>query len=137
MNVRHALIIVMSLFALAAVWKLTSAAQPASNELRNHDPGRYEFEIVESFNAKYLGDTPGHAGRAGDLKVRPHIALGDSVYRGKTLVGSVSGVTWDRARGALTVEFDPEPDLRIAIGDIAWVDISEEKAGRDEVPNKK
>ena len=89
---------------------------------------RFWFEVIESFNAKYQGDTPGHVGRGGGLSLHPHVALGDPVYH--TIgdvdkpIGSVTGVTWERVRGSLTIEFRPHEDHRIAVGDEVWVDLN-------------
>ena len=89
---------------------------------------KFLFEVIESHDAVYLGDTPGHMGRDGGLKVRPNVALGDAVYRtdGATTirVGTVTRAVWDRVSGGLTVEFDPEPLRRIAVGDEVWVDLN-------------
>lgn len=89
---------------------------------------RFWLEVVESFNAKYQGDTAGHIGRGGGLSLHPHVALGDPVYHRigdrDEPVGSVTGVVWDRLRGSLTVEFRPNEDHRIAVGDEVWVDIN-------------
>ena len=89
---------------------------------------RFAFEIIESHDAKYLGDTPGHMGRDGGLEVRPNVAIGDPVYRsdvdGDRVVGRITGVIWERVSGSLTVEFDPEPLLRIAVGDEVWIDLN-------------
>ena len=89
---------------------------------------RFAFEIIESHDAKYLGDTPGHMGRDGGLEVRPNVAIGDPVHRteagGDRLVGRVTAVVWERVSRSLTVEFDPEPFLRIAVGDEVWIDLN-------------
>jgi hypothetical protein len=89
---------------------------------------RFLFEVIESHDAAYLGDTPGHMGRDGGLKVRPNVALGDGVYRTDgdttTRVGTITRAVWDRVSGGLTVEFDPEPLRRIAVGDEVWVDLN-------------
>lgn len=92
-------------------------------------PGtRFEFEVIESHDAAYLGDTPGHMGRDGGLKFRPNVALGDGVYRteGPTPVriGTITRVLWDRVSGGLTVEFDPAPLVRVAVGDEVWIDLN-------------
>lgn len=88
----------------------------------------FSFEVIECFNAKYEGDTPGHIGRGGGLSLRPHVALGDPVYHriGDTnkAVGSVTGVVWERLRSSLTIEFRPHEDHRIAVGDEVWVDLN-------------
>lgn len=89
---------------------------------------KFLFEVIESHDAVYLGDTPGHMGRDGGLKVRPNVALGDGVYwtdgETTTRVGTITRAVWDRVSGGLTVEFDPEPLRRIAVGDEVWVDLN-------------
>jgi hypothetical protein len=83
---------------------------------------RFTFDVVESFDARYEGDTPGHMGRNGGLgEVRPHVALGDHVFRDDVQVGTVTGLKWTRAQGALEIEFDPSAKSRIAVGDVVWV----------------
>lgn len=86
------------------------------------------FEVIESFNAKYQGDTAGHIGRGGGLSLQPHVALGDFVHHRvgdvDTVVGSVTGLTWERLRGSLTVEFRGHEGHRIAVGDEVWVDLN-------------
>ena len=88
----------------------------------------FHFEVIESHDADYLGDTPAHSGKDGGLTVRPQVALGDPVYRTtadtRTLVGHVTRVEWNRVSGSLEVEFDPEPFQRIAVGDEVWVDLN-------------
>lgn len=104
-------------------------AQDAQARLPLAAPGtRFQFEVIESHDAVYLGDTPGHMGRDGGLTVRPNVALGDGVYRtlGETTtrVGTITRVVWDRVSGGLTVEFDPTPLVRIAVGDEVWIDLN-------------
>ena len=86
------------------------------------------FEVIDSHDAKYPGDTPAHLGKDGGLTVRPNVALRDPVYRtlskATTVVGKVTLVQWDRVSGSLTVEFDPEPLHRIAVGDEVWIDLN-------------
>jgi hypothetical protein len=88
--------------------------------------------VIESQDAKYPGDTPAHMGKDGGLTVRPNIALGDAVYRtvntSTVIIGKVTLVLWDRVSGSLTVEFDPEPFRRIAVGDEVWVDLNPDPA---------
>ena len=88
----------------------------------------FEFEVIESHDAMYAGDTPGHMGRDGGLKYRPNVALGDGVFRteaGKAArVGTITRVLWDRVSGGLTVEFDPAPDVRVAVGEEVWIDLN-------------
>ena len=52
----------------------------------------------------------------------PH-TLGDPVYHAKEKVGTVTSIVWNRARGSLDIEFDPEPLQRISVGEIVWVAI--------------
>jgi hypothetical protein len=97
-------------------WDWASPAQgPAANA------GRFEFLVVESFDAKYQGDTPGHIGRASLGRNSPKVALDDPVFRDTTRVGKVTRLIWNEARESLDVEFDPENGQRIAIGDAVWV----------------
>ena len=89
---------------------------------------RFHFEVIESHDARYLGDTPAHCGKDGGLTVRPQVALGDSVYRTvhgvQATIGRITRVEWDRVSGGLEVEFSPEPLLRIAVGDEVWIDLN-------------
>ena len=86
------------------------------------------FEVIDSHDAKYPGDTPSHLGKDGGLTVRPNVALHDLVYRTvnktTTVIGKVTLVKWDRVSGSLTVEFAPEPLHRIAVGDEVWIDLN-------------
>ena len=91
------------------------------------------FEVIESLDAAYLGDTPSHVGRHGGLEFRPNVALGDPVYRRAAeggaeakpvRIGSVTRVVWERVSGGLTVEFGPEPLVRVAVGDEVFVDLN-------------
>ncbi|MGB8853980.1 MAG: hypothetical protein WCC69_10490 [Pirellulales bacterium] len=99
---------------------------PAAAE-RQHGT-RFQFEVVESFDAKYAGDSPGHIGRGGGLFGRPEVAIGDAVYHvapdSPQAIGVVTGATWDRLRGSLTVEFRPTRDSRIAVGDQVWLEMN-------------
>jgi len=102
--------------------------------LNRAPPGtRFLFEVIESLDAAYLGDTPSHVGRDGGLEFRPNVALGDPVYRtaaegsaeaSPVRIGSVTRVVWERVSRGLTVEFDPEPFVRIAVGDEVFVDLN-------------
>jgi hypothetical protein len=110
---------ILAFCALSAylAWDWSSPAQgPAAA-----NPGRFEFLVVESFDAKYQGDTPGHLGRASLGRNSPRVALGDPVFRETTRVGKVSRLIWNEARESLDVEFDPEKGQRVAIGDAVWV----------------
>ena len=92
--------------------------------------GRFEFLVVESFDARYQGDTPGHMGRAASGRVAPRLALGDPVLRGSARVGTVTHLEWNEARESLEVEFSPEPNVRIGIGDPVSVAIPAADAPR-------
>jgi hypothetical protein len=84
--------------------------------------GRFEFEVIETYDSKYLGDTPGLIGRHGELgDFRPQAALGDPIFRGTEKVGKVSGLRWSQGTGSLEIEFDPEPFTRVALGDVVWI----------------
>lgn len=102
------------------------ATAPESDRSDIPHGSRFAFEVVESFDAKYAGDTPGHVGRGGGLAVHPHVAIGDPVHSvvngADRVIGVVTGVTWDRVRGSLTIEFRPTGNERIAVGDGAWLD---------------
>ena len=102
---------------------LTNGQQPAANQAKPAaDPNRFEFEVVQSYDAKYEGDRPGHMGKSGGLENRrPHVALGDSVFRGQEKIGVITGLGWSRTHGSLEVEFDPVGDARICVGDIVWL----------------
>jgi hypothetical protein len=106
-----------------------SQADDAEARLPLAPPGtRFLFEVIESHDAVYLGDTPGHMGRDGGLTQRPNVALGDGVYRtvGKetSRIGTITRVVWDRVSGGLTVEFDPAPLERVAVGEEVWIDLN-------------
>lgn len=98
----------------------------------------FVFEVIESIDASYLGDTPSHVGRSGGLENRPNVALGDPVYRvtgrgeqrRSVRVGRISRVVWERVSGSLTVEVDPDPLVRIAVGDEVWIDLNPAPAGQ-------
>ena len=105
-------------------WQIwTSGQQPAAEKGKEAAAAnRLDFEVVQSFDAKYEGDTPGHIGRAGGLATRrPHVALGDAIYRGEEKVGMVTGLTWNRTNGSLDIEFDPAEQVRICVGDAVWM----------------
>ena len=117
---------------LAAAWQplgdtVRAGDAQASLVLAPHGTP-FSFEVIESHDAKYPGDTPAHTGKDGGLTVRPNVALGDPVYRtvndSTTIIGRVTLVAWDRVSGSLTVEFDPKPMLRIAVGDEVWIDLN-------------
>ena len=123
----------MLVAATAMMMEMRGAADDVQDPLapvREHPaPGtRFWFEVIESFNAKYQGDTAGHIGRGGGLSLHPHVALGDPVYHKiddvDKAIGTVTGVVWERVRGSLTVEFRPHEDHRIAVGDEVWIDLN-------------
>lgn len=123
---------VVTMALLIVVWMNRmeiGRAEDAQSKLPLAAPGtKFDFEVIESHDAVYLGDTPGHMGRDGGLTVRPNVALGDGVYRtlGEKVirVGTVTRAAWDRVSGGLTIEFNPEPLLRIAVGDEVWIDLN-------------
>jgi hypothetical protein len=83
---------------------------------------RLEFEVVHSFDGKYLGDTPGHMGRTGGLTgPRPRIALGDKVYREDEVVGIVTNLELNRGNNSLDIEFNPVDRARVCVGDTVWL----------------
>lgn len=89
------------------------------------DASRFEFVVIESYDAKYLGDRPGHMGRGGGLgRTVPNVALGDRVYnKDREVVGSITHVEWDRTKESLEVEFDPAPLARVAVGQTVWISL--------------
>jgi hypothetical protein len=111
----------------ATVW-LNAQEEPAS---------RLSFEVIESFDAKYLGDTPGHMGRVGGLAARrPKVALGDPVFRGEEMVGTVTGLVWNRTNGSVDIEFDPAPLKVIVLGDTVWVSLRNDGDRTEPGPGK-
>ena len=121
-----------TLALLTLLWlPLTANAQAADAQaslgLAPHGTPFF-IEVIDSHDAKYPGDTPSHLGKDGGLSVRPNVALRDPVYRtvnkATTIIGRVTLVQWDRVSGSLTVEFDPEPLHRIAVGDEVWIDLN-------------
>lgn len=119
---RFALVMLVFLIAGVSHWRSRVEAQPGPAVPPAAAGGKFEFSVVESYDARYLGDTPGHTGRHGELgELRPGVALGDPVFRGETKVGTVSGLRWSSAHGSLEIEFDPEPRARIAVGEVVWV----------------
>ena len=107
---------------IAIGWQLLSSGQQPAAEKGKDTGNRLEFEIVNSFDGKYLGDTPGHMGRAGGLSMRrARVALGDPVYRGEERVGLVTHLDWNRVNGSLDIEFDPVDHARVCVGDSVWV----------------
>jgi hypothetical protein len=107
--------------------QLVSSQVPAPPPPGGIKGDHFEFEVVESFDAKYEGDTPGHIGRHGGLgEIHPQVALGDPIFLGDKQVGVVTGLRWSRAQGALDVEFDPATKTRIAVGDVVWLKLGSE-----------
>lgn len=130
-RIRRRMAVPALLLAILAAWQIVSIAQQDvdKDDTQTAPLARsgthFEFEVIESFDAKYLGDTPGHIGRAGGLTgVRPRVSLGDPVYRGDTRIGEVSTVLWSRVQGSLTIEFDPVPLTRVSVGDQVWIDLN-------------
>jgi hypothetical protein len=115
------LLLVVAVVALSRPFG-TDGQQPANIAKPAADPNRFEFEVVQSFDAKYEGDTSGHVGKNGGLENRrPQVALGDAVYRGQDKIGVVTGLGWSRTHGSLEVEFDPIGEVRICVGDVVWL----------------
>lgn len=115
---------VVAVAALFVVcWQVWSVGQqPGGEKAKQSDGNRLEFEVVSSFDGKYLGDTPGHMGRVGGLTTKkPRIALGDKVYRGEEIVGLVTSLEWNRTNTSLDIEFDPVDHARICVGDTMWM----------------
>lgn len=126
---------------LAAMWLPLEAADERRGDAEAALPvaahgTRFHFEIIESCDARYLGDTPAHSGKDGGLTVRPQVALGDAVYRTNDdddiIVGRITRVAWSRVSGSLEVEFHPEPLVRIAVGDEVWIDLNPGPAKADD-----
>ena len=117
------MVLVASLGVTLALQLLSNGQQPStSKESSPATANRLQFEVVQSFDAKYEGDTPGHVGRAGGLQNRRlRAALGDSIFRGDQKVGTVTGLTWNRTNGSLDIEFDPTADTRVSVGDEVWM----------------
>jgi hypothetical protein len=116
---------------VSAVLAWHASSSQAQQPIKESDPksGKFEFEVVESFDAHYLGDTPGHRGRNGGLENRrPRVALGDPVFRGTEKVGLLTEIVWNRTGGSLDLEFDPMPMVRVNVGDVVWVAIDGQKA---------
>ena len=123
------LVAVVAMFGMLAWQTWSMGQQPQPKGAGANEANRLEFEVVESFDAKYPGDTPGHKGRAGGLQIRrPHVALGDPIYRGDQRVGSVTGLTWNRTNGSLDIEFDPHHEVRVCVGDAVWMELDATKA---------
>lgn len=119
---------VLAAATLLAIWQLAVCAQPT--ERADAPPSsvvgsRFNFDILESYDAKYLGDTPGHGGRGGGLgNTKPNVALGDPVYNGDQQIGRVTSAVWDRLKGSLTIELEPVIGARIAVGDAVWLNLT-------------
>jgi hypothetical protein len=109
-------------------WQLWLVGQqPGAGKSNVENPAkvkgnRLEFEVVHSFDGKYLGDTPGHMGRTGGLTgPRPRIALGDRVYREEDVVGIVTNLELNRGNNSLDIEFNPVDRARVCVGDTVWL----------------
>lgn len=124
MNTRHRAWWSLVLIGLAAVGGYATVVAQQVDQVKPAPAadGKFEFEVIESFDSKYAGDTPGHIGKHGELgDFRPSAALGDPVYRGEQKIGTVTNLLWSRGHGSLEIEFDPEPNVRIAVGDLCWL----------------
>ena len=127
------LAVILSASGVLAWWATSSspgqtAFSTPANPPQQPVAGRFEFLVVESFDARYYLDTPGHLGRAASGRVVPRIALNDPVMRGPTKVGRVTHLIWNEARESLEVEFDPLPNVRVAVGDAVWIAVPVDKA---------
>jgi len=125
--------------AIIAGWQLWSSGQPpaAGKGKEAAAANRLEFEVVQSFDAKYLGDTPGHMGRAGAIEGRrPRIALQDPIYRGDEKVGIVTGLQWNRTNSSLDIEFDPVDHARVCVGDAVWMSLDGNAPARTSEPQR-
>lgn len=125
MNQKNSLIgLLMLAVGIAGYASGQSQKSPAESKVttspeRLRVTGEFEFEVVECFDAKYLGDVPGYVGRHGELgDARPQASLGDPVYRNEEVVGHVSGLNWSRGHGSLEIEFEPGPNTRVNVGDV-------------------
>ena len=97
-------------------WAVSQVSEPL------FEGDRFTFDVIESFDARYDGDTPGHMGLNGGLgEVRPLVAIGDPVYRGECQVGVVTALKWGRAHGSLEVEFDAAPKVHVSVGEVVWL----------------
>jgi hypothetical protein len=107
---------------VAGGWQVWLSGQQPAPAKAAPAGNRFEFEVIQSYDARYEGDTPGHIGRSGGLDGRkPHVALGDPVFRGEQQVGKVTGLSWSRGQGSLEVEFDPVGGARVSVGDAVWL----------------
>ncbi|MDX1948730.1 MAG: hypothetical protein SFU86_25300 [Pirellulaceae bacterium] len=119
---QFACLFAVSLALVGWGWHLAGAQQPSAKPAKPADPDRFEFEVIESFDGKYDGDTPGHIGKYGGLdQRRPRVALHDPVYMGDNQIGIVTGVRWSRAYGSLEVEFTTDEKVRVCVGDLVWI----------------
>jgi hypothetical protein len=113
---------VVASIGVAGHFVASTAAQTPVRAVARFMDGRFEMQVVESYDAQYEGDEPGHICRFGGLNdMIPKAALGDSIYCGDQKVGVVSGLKWSQAHGSLEIDFDPLPNVRIAIGETVWV----------------
>jgi len=139
---RHpgALLLATVLSGMAVVgWQVLSSGQqpPPGKSETSSTTGRLEFDVVESYDAKYLGDTPGHLGRGSALgQSRLQAALFDPVYRGDQLVGRITYLKWNRPNGSLDVEFDPVDRARVFVGDRVWISLDRPAPGKAAPANR-
>jgi len=130
-------VVLIASLGVTLAWQLLSnGQQPSAGKVNSQaTANRLQFEVVQSFDAKYEGDTPGHVGRAGGLQNRRlRAALGDSIFRGDQKVGTVTGLTWNRTNGSLDIEFDPNTDIRVSVGDEVWMFLDGSEATRASEP---
>lgn len=123
MQFQKPLVLLLAVGALA--WCASGFSRPTEQEAapkaQENDMEKFHFDVTESFDAQYLGDTPGHLGRSALGGRRPNIALGDPVFREKEQIGTITELKWNRSTDSLEVEFDPLPNHRIFVGSSVWV----------------
>jgi hypothetical protein len=113
-------------FAAASHFVAATAAQTPVRTVSRFVEGRFEMQVIESYDAQFEGDEPGHICRFGGLNdLIPKAALGDSIYCGDQKVGMVSGLKWSQANGSLEIDFDPLPGVRVAIGETVWIKLGD------------
>jgi hypothetical protein len=117
-------------FVVAGHFVATTAAQTPAKAVSRFIEGRFEMQVVESYDAQFDGDEPGHICRVGGLNdMIPKAALGDAIFCGDEKIGVVSGLKWSQANGSLEIDFDPLPGVRIAIGETVWIKLGDAPSG--------
>lgn len=75
------------------------------------------LEVIEIFDAKYAGDTPGCVA-VQKVTSPPRISLGDAVHRDGVTVGHLTAAAWNDETHVLRIEFDPSTGARTRISDV-------------------